>query len=241
MSVLSTPPVSPAPPEPSRAGASPLIDPLVTRHLETALHPGVEPADAAELRVRGVVRLGRAWLPVRAVETVAPRLGYLLRARVIGAMRLVEEQRGDVAVRRESCGRLVEEDDSLDAVRHARTHRALAALWVPGALRPEAGATWERLDGTHLRVVADDLDLRLHVHPHGHVLGVRTQGWGDPYRTGLPRWAEIGYEVREWRTFGSVCIPATVAVGWFPGTPYEQEIARLQVTSWQPRSAEAFR
>lgn len=235
MSVMTTPgPVA------SSAPAT-TVDPLVTRHLDLALHPGAEPADAARVHVRGMVRLGPAWLPFRAVDTVAPRAGYLMRARVLGMVRVVEEQRGEDAVRRESCGRVVEEDDSLDAARHARTHRALAALWVPGALRPENGASWTRLDRTHLRVVADDLDLKVHVHPHGHVLGVRTQGWGDPYGTGLPRWAEIGYDVREWRTFDSVCVPATVAVGWFPGTSYEREIARLQITSWEPRSAEGFR
>lgn len=240
MSVLSRSVESPAPSSPP-TGARPEVDPLVARHLGLALCSGVEAADAAEVRVRGLVRIGPVRLPVRAVDTVAPRAGYLLRARVLGMMRLVEEQRGDDAVRRESLGRLVEEDDSLDAVRHARTHRALAALWVPGALRPETGATWERLDATHLRVVADDLDLTVRVHPHGHVLGVRTQGWGDPHDTGLPRWAEIGYEVLQWRTFGSVTIPAAVAVGWFPGTSSEREIARLQLTSWEPRSAEAFR
>jgi hypothetical protein len=226
---------------PSPAPAPPLLDPLVARHLETALHPGVEAVDAAQVRVRGVVRLGRMWLPVRAVDVVAPRVGYLLRARVLGAMRLDEEQRGTDAVRRESLGRLVEEDDSVDAVRHARTHRALAALWVPGALRPETGASWERTDPTHVRVTVDDLDLRVHLHPHGHVLGVRTQGWGDPYATGRPRWAEIGYEVHEWRTFDSVTVPATVAVAWFPGTSHCRDIARLQLTSWEPRRAEAFR
>jgi hypothetical protein len=240
VSVLTTPPPSAAP-EPSPAVASPALDPLVTRHLAAALHPGVVPADAAEVRLRGVVRVGPAWLPLTAVDTVAPRRGYALRARVLGMVAVTEEQHGDEAVRRTSCARLVTEDDSVDALRRARTHRALAALWVPGALRPGTGARWERLDRTHLRVVADDLDLRLHVHQHGHVLGLRTQGWGDPYVTGRPRWAEIGYEVHEWRTFGGVCIPSTVVVGWYPGTSYGREIARLQLTSWEPRDPEAFR
>jgi hypothetical protein len=198
------------------------------------------PADAAEVRLRGVVRVGPAWLPLRVVATVAPRRGHALRARVLGAG-VVEEQRDDEAVRRTSCGRLVAEDDGVDAVRRARTHRALAALWVPGALRPETGARWKRLDRNHLRVVADDLDLRLHVHQHGHVLGVRTQGWGDPYATGRRRWAEIGYEVHEWRTFGGVCLPSTVVVGWYPGTSYGRGIARLQLTSWEPRDPGALR
>jgi hypothetical protein len=229
-------------PEPATPSTpSSAVDALVSRHLDLALHPGAEPADAARVHIRGMVRVGPVWLPVRAADTVAPRAGYHLEARVLGVVRVEEEQRSGSAVRRGSVGRLVEEDDSIDAVRHARTHRALTALWVPGALRPETGAAWDRLDRSHLRVVADDLELRVHVHPHGHVLGVRTQGWGDPYATGLPRWAEIGYEVREWRTFDSVWIPATVAVGWFPGTSYEREIARLQITSWEPRSAEAFR
>lgn len=219
MSVLPSPAGSSAP----AAG----LDPLVVRHLATALRPGAVAADAAEVRVRGTVRVGPAWLPLRAVGTVAPRAGYLVRVRVLGMTHLVEEQRA--------------EDDDGGAGRHASTLRALAALWVPGALRPETGASWERLDATHLRVTADDLDLRVHVHPHGHVLGVRTQGWGDPYRIGHPRWAEIGYEVHEWRTFGSVRVPATVAVGWYPGRPYGREIARLRLVSWEPRSAEAVR
>jgi hypothetical protein len=188
-----------------------------------------------------MVRVGPAWSPVRAVAVVAPRAGHLLRARVLGMLRVVEEQHGEAALRRTSCGRLAAEDDSVDAARRARTHRALAALWVPGVLRPETGATWERLDRTHLRVVVDDLDLRLHVDAHGHVLGVRTQGWGDPYGIGSTRWAEIGYEVRERRTFGAVCVPSTVAVGWFPGTSYGREIARLQLTSWEPREADGVR
>ena len=236
MSVLSRPVESPA-----SSIAPPHLDPLVARYLDLALHPGAVPAEAAEVRMRGIVRVGPAWLPFRAVETVAPCAGYLLRARVLGVMRLVEEQRGGDVMCRESLGRLAEEDDSLDAVRHARTHRALAALWVPGALRPETGASWGRVDGTHLRLTVADLDLTAHVHPHGHLLGVRTLGWGDPHRTGHPRWLPIGYKVRQWRTFGSVSIPAAVAVGWFPGTSHEREIARLQLTSWRPRPADAFR
>lgn len=228
-------------PEPSPEPTPTALDPLVARYLRHSMHPGSEPADAAEVGVRGLVRVGPAWLPLRAVDVVAPRVGYRLSATIAGVVRLTEDQHGDEVVRRESLGRLEEEDDSLDAVRHARTHRALAALWVPGALRPESGAIWEHVDDHHLRVVADDLDLRVHVHPHGHVLGMRTQGWGDPFGTGRPRWAQIGYEVREWRTIGAVCVPGTVAVAWFPGTPHEREIARIQMMSWEPRCAEAFR
>ncbi|NMO89458.1 DUF6544 family protein [Actinomycetospora sp. TBRC 11914] len=222
---------------PPAAPADPAVDPLVARYLAVALRPGAEPAAAGEIRVRGTVRVGRTWVPLRAVATVAPRAGLVLRARVLGVRRLVEQEHGGDALRRTTSGQATEEDDGVGAARRAHTHRALAALWVPGALRPETGATWQRLDRNRLRVVAGDLDLRLRVHPHGHVLGVRTQGWGDPYGIGRSRWAEIGYEVHAWRSFGAVRVPSTATVAWFPGTTYGREIARLRLTSWEPRAA----
>jgi hypothetical protein len=235
MSLLSIPAPPPV------VAESPHPDPLVRRLLALASTPDATPNDAAELRIRGMVRAGRAWAPVRAVDVVAPRTGYLLRARVLGLLRLVEEQRGDAATCRVALGGLVEEDDSMDARRHARTHRAVAALWVPGALRPQDGARWHRVDATHLRLAVDDLELTVHVHPQGHVLGMETLGWGHALGAGAPGWFPLGYDVYEWRTFGSVTIPATVAVSWFPGTARAREIARLQVTAWAPRTAEAFR
>ena len=65
------------------------------------------------------------------------------------------------------------------AVRHARTHRALAVLWVPGALRSEAGATWARVDATHLhRCMA--VKVRDFTVPSG-----------TPVRAAISRWVRL--------------------------------------------------
>lgn len=221
-------------PSPAREVRPDPTDPLVRRYLDAATVPGAEPVETAGLRVRGTTRFGRTWVPFRASETVEPRRWYLRRARVAGVLRIDEGGHDGIAFRRTSVGRLVVEDDSSDAEHHALAHRALAAPRVPGALTPEAGAVWSRVDHDHLWVSAGDLELALRVGPRGDLLGVSTLGWGDPTDSGLPDWFPVGYEVRERRTFGTTTIPTAVEVGWFPESPRWSPFLRYRVVDWAP-------
>lgn len=215
----------------SRTGA---VDPLVSRYLAATTAPGAEPVEAATVRVRGVTRIGRCWLPFRSTETIAPRRWYVRRSRIAGLLRVDEGGHDGIGFRRTSIGRLVSEDDSSDAERHALVHRTLAAVRVPGCLAAGTGAVWARVDRDRLRVSAGDLELTLRVGPRGDLLGATTSGWGDPTGSGLPGWFPLGSEVRERRTFGATTVPAAVEVGWFPGSDRWSPVLRYRVVDWAP-------
>ena len=59
------------------------LDEPVRRYFASAIEPGTPLWPSARVTMRGSIRLGR-WLPFRATEMLAPRSGFLWRARVAG-------------------------------------------------------------------------------------------------------------------------------------------------------------
>jgi hypothetical protein len=141
-----------------------LPDP-VRRYFETALPDDARPIRTARLEQRGELRLGEEWRPFAATEHVtADPPGFVWEGRVEVApfvdARVVDAyQDGRGSLRATVFGVPVAGADSTPEVDEAELLRYLSeAVWVPTALLPRAGVTWEGLDGERARATLRDGD-----------------------------------------------------------------------------------
>lgn len=212
---------------------------VVDRYLGASLAGWAPRAETVQLRMRGLVRVGRRWWPFRAMEVLGPRHGFTRITRLGGVVQVVDTALPDVSVRRVSvAGRVCWEDDSRDPALRARAHLTLGALWVPAAVRPGTGAAWSELDPRRVRVGFDVGDDRAVVtyrlHPQGLPVAAQTVAWGDPTGRGLADWWPYGGWFSEHRTYAGTTVPSTAVLGWFPEDDRWTETVRLQLTGWEP-------
>jgi hypothetical protein len=205
-----------------------MTDP-VRRYLEHALAGGA-PA-AARLTMRGRVKAG-AWLPFKAVEELDGR-SFRWRARV-GPL-TVDDRFADGEGSTE--GRLFGRVRLFGAAgpgtaRSAAGRAALEAIWAPGALLPERGATWRAEGGDHVVVALDVPPERPEVH-------MRIDAGGAVHSASALRWRTDGYVpcgcvVHAERRFGDVVVPSEVTVGWGFGTPRWAPFFEATIESLEP-------
>lgn len=233
----------PAPPEEGfRPCALDDVAPAVARYFAQSLLPGAPISPAVHLRMRGRIRLGRLWLPVRAEEVLAPRSGFHWAATVGGLIHGVDAggaAPGRMHWRLAGLVTLVDEDGP-DVTRSAAGRCGAEAIWAPAAVLPGPDVIWTALDDRHLRVrfaVGDDpVDLHYRLDEAGHLEAFRTMRWGDPHGTGRWGWHPFGGRVVATRTFGATVVPAEGAVGWYPDEPdaRRREFFRFRLTAHAP-------
>jgi hypothetical protein len=212
------------------------------RLLEAAIPAGAPLSMLARLEMEGEIKLGGRWFPFTAAEVLragtgvvwAPVVGgRLLRFtgadvfgpgdarmefRLHGRIPIVRESGPDVA--RSAIGRVAGE----------------AAVWLPQALTPQAGARWEPIDDSSSAVVlvVDGREVRVEVgvDRENRIRSVGLQRWkGDAEP---PVEAPFGGSVDRWTTDpNGVRIAAVGTVGWDWGTPgqAEGEFFRYRITS----------
>jgi hypothetical protein len=119
-----------------------------------------------------------------------------------------------------------------DTARSAAGRAALEAIWAPGALLPERGATW-RTEGDYHVVVALDVpperpEVHLGIDAAGAVRSASALRWnGDDY-------VPCGCLVHAERRFGDVVVPSEVTVGWGFGTPRWAPFFEATIESLEP-------
>lgn len=211
-----------------------LPDP-VRRYLCASIAPGTPLAQSARLRMRGSVKQGRFWLPFSARQILAPRYGFVWAARVggvligsdhymdgfgtmewklFGLIRMVHAEGPDIA--RSSAGRVGAE-----------------AVWLPTAMLPRWGVTWDATDANHITASyrIDGLELELHytLDDEGRVRSVALDRWGGPDGNGVHRFV---HELTRYSTFDGVAIPSAGRAGWFNGADRwsDVEFFRYEIT-----------
>lgn len=218
------------------------VPPAVLRWFAQSLLPGAPLAPAVRLRMRGSLRLGRAWLPFRADEVLAPRQGFRWSATVAGVIRGTDRGGAGPGRMRWTLAQLVTlvDADGPDISRSAAGRAGAEAIWAPAAVLPGPGVSWSALDDRHLRVLFDvgdtPVDLHLHLDDAGRLRTFRTMRWGDPDGTGRWDWHPFGGRVTTTRLFGTSVVPATGAVGWYPDGPdaRRHEFFRFRLTALTP-------
>ena len=193
--------------------------------LVRAVAEGAPLASFARLSLAGTFRLGRRTLRFTATETIAPARGFVWRfrmrlgpfpvtgvdsyaggegrldARLLGLLPLARASGPEVS--RSAAGRLAAE-----------------SLWVPTALLPRSGATWEARDGSMVRVslpVENETPVvEIEVAADGRVVRTATERWreGDA-KNGRPAGPAIFETMVEGeRVFGPYTIPLPARAGW---------------------------
>jgi hypothetical protein len=211
----------------------------VRRYFDHALRGDVQPVQAAVLTMRGHIKLKR-WLPFRARQLLAPRLGTVWQAQVgwliTGADRYVA---GTGGMDWRLFGRFPVMHATGDDVARSSAERAAAeSIWVPAAI-PPGSATWQAADDTHLDVAfdVDGHDVTLHhvIDHEGRLRSSSLRRWGDPDNTGTWQALPFGVEVTAERTFDGITIPSAGRVGWHHGTDRwsDGEFFRFTITSYR--------
>jgi hypothetical protein len=212
----------------------------VTRYLNAAIAPGTPLAAAARLTMRGSIKIGR-WLPFRARQLLAPRLGTVWEARVagviVGSDRYVAGS-GGMNWRLLGLVPLVHAEGT-DLTRSSAERAAGESIWVPTALAAQDSATWRAPDEHHISVEVDTDGHRLLVEHEVDALGQlrssRFQRWGDPDNTKTWSPRPFGVEVTGHRTFGGATIPNRGCAGWHYGTDRwtDGEFFRFEITAYE--------
>ena len=213
------------------------------RYLLHAIAPGTPLAQAVRLETLFTMRL-RPGSPrpvdLPGYEILAPPRGFVWRAR--GRMgpipfRVADHYaEGEGAVRVEAFGGVpVVRASGADVSRSARGRLAIEAIWLPTALLPTEGVSWQGLPDGRCRVVltidGETLALSLAVDGDGGLREVTMERHGD---VGVDSWRPIPYgvEVESEAAFGGYTIPTRLRGGWWYGTErYDPDAAaRLRVT-----------
>ena len=218
------------------------VPPAVVRYFAGSLLPGAPVVPAVRLRMRGWLRLGPLWLPLRAEEELAPRQGFRWSATVGGLIRGADTGGAGAGRMAWSLAGLVPlvDVEGSDVARSAAGRCGAEAIWAPAAVLPAPEVVWTAVDDRHLRVrfaVGETpVDLHLHLDESGHLRAFRTMRWGDPGGTG--RWGAhpFGGQVSALRRFGTSIVPARGAVGWYPDGPdaRRREFFRFRLTALVP-------
>ena len=115
--------------------------------------------------MRGSVKLGRWWIPFRARQVFAPHQGLVWIARVGGVVEGVDGYAdGQGAMQWKLLGLIRLLHAQGPDVSHSAAGRVAAeAVWVPTALLPRFGVTWQAADAHHLTASyrLDDVELEV--------------------------------------------------------------------------------
>ena len=210
------------------------------RYLLHAIAPGTPLAPACVLEMDGRMASAPGAPPLRltAVETLAPRSGFVWSARA--TMRGVpvhvrdHYHAGSGGLRVAALGLVPLPSDApeADVTRSARGRLVAEAVWCPTALVHPAVA-WEASGADRARftlaVDGEPVAVDLRLAPDGGLREVALLRWGDadgePWRA-LP----YGFRVDAEATFGGVTIPGHITGGWRYGTDRFREDAAASFT-----------
>jgi hypothetical protein len=204
------------------------------RHLLHAIRPGVRLARSVELVQTGRMRprSGARSIELTATETLAAGRGFVWRARARMAGFPVDVADhyldGEGAVQVNLFGLIpIETDAGRDVARSSRGRFAGECIWLPSALLPVFGASWEAVDGVHARagleIDGETVTLTLAVEQDGRLREITLERHGN---VGQASWGPTpyGFAVLAESTFGAYTIPSVVQGGWWYGTPrYDPE------------------
>jgi hypothetical protein len=216
-----------------------LPDP-VRRYFRGSIAPGTPIARSARLRMRGSIKLGRAWLPSRARQMLAPHHGFVWAARVAGILAGSDsyaDGSGAMEWRLLDLVRVMRAEGQ-EVSRSSVGRVGAEVVWVPTALLPRFGVTWGATDPHHVTASygLDDTELELHytLDDDAWVRSIALDRWGDPNGNGT--WALHRFEHRltRYSAFDSVTIPTAGRAAWLIGTDRwsEGEFFRYEITDF---------
>lgn len=197
------------------------------RYLRHALAEDAPLARSARIEMTGRMRPRPTAAPINltAEELLAPPLGFQWSARFsMGPISVRVRDyyhRNDGGVRIEPFGVPVRQFTGPDVARSARHRLAAESVWIPSALLPGPGVTWEAIDEVRARVAvtvdSEAVPVTLTIDEAGRVQAITMKRHGN---VDVPGWRPIpyGFAVEEEASFNGYTIPTHVRGGWWFGT-----------------------
>lgn len=201
----------------------------VQRYFFHAIAPQTPLATSVSLEMKGNFRLSqdKPWLPMTAKEIVSAFKGFVWKA-VIGNS-LMQMRGGDYYINnsgrvRFSLWGLI----PLVNTQNANTNRSAIGrlagemVWLPSALLPQRGVSWQAIDATtiqaSLKIDGEPVTLTLFIDSNGKLLKMSFLRWGDRTDDGSFAYIPFGGEFPAERTFAGFTIPSEMSLGWWFGT-----------------------
>jgi hypothetical protein len=211
----------------------------VARYLRAAIAPGTPLVPTARLTMRGAIKLGKRWLPLRARQVLAPHGDSVWSARVAGIVSGADRYAdGSGTMQWKLFGLIpIVRAGGPDVSRSSAGRFGSEAMWVPTSLLPRFGVTWTVEDDTSIKATfsKDGLDIALHLELEGNGLmrSMHLDRWGDATNSGKFGLAPFGVDVTDHGTFDGLTIPRAGRGGWFHGTDRwdEGEFFRYEITA----------
>jgi len=216
------------------------------RYLRHAIAPGTRLARSVVVEMQGRIGLkpGVDKLPFQARQILAMPNGLIWRATVgEGIMQFTGSDRyvaGEGAMLW-FMGYVIPlvYASGADVSRSAAGRVALeAALMLPSALLPEAGARWEATNAhsarVHLQVGSEQLTLLISVAPDGRLERVEMPRWDAEGMDGQPGYVLwVGDQLTEEHTFGGYTIPVRMRATKRADTPQADSFFEAEIKSAQ--------
>ncbi len=215
----------------------------VQRYFLNAIRPGTPLALSARGRMVGQIKPGgNTWLPFTASMMIAPHKGFLWRVRAArGPISLSGADyynNGEGRTRIALWGLVpVLNAAGPDIARSARGRLMSESIFVPSALLPQRGVTWEAADDRHISaswpVDGERATLALTLGEGGEVREAVIQRYGNVTPTREFAYIPFGARMERQQTFGGHTIPAQFRAGWWYGTDSYDEFFRATVIDVQ--------
>jgi hypothetical protein len=202
------------------------------RYFLHAIAPGTPLRFVAQIAMAGEIGLGDkdnpGYQPMRASQIIAPPHGFVW-APIIGSGALAVTG-ADTYVDGEGWTRfwlagaipIARSRPTADYIRSAAARSILEALWVPAALLPQNGVTWERIDERRALAVfehrGEHFSLTLTIAEDGRPLSVAMPRWTNANPEKTFRWQPAGGVVLETATVGGYTVPVRLEAGNMFGT-----------------------
>jgi hypothetical protein len=197
----------------------------VQKYFTHAIAPETPLADYVELKMSGKFQLqpNANWLPMEAREIISTLPGFVWQAKM--GRGLSKFTGADYSDRGKSRMRffwwglipLVDaRNENID--RSASGRLAGEYIWLPSALLPHNGVTWQAIapDTIQANFKLDNqpINLTLTIDAEGRLLKMSLPRWGDRTPDGSWQYILFGGEIKAEQTFEGYTIPAIVHVGW---------------------------
>lgn len=211
----------------------------VQRYFLHAITPGTSLATAVHLRMSGTIRLApnRDWMPLQAEELLSTQ-GFVWKATAeqgVLQMRGADYYTNGNGRMRFSLWGLIPivNAHNPDLVRSAIGRWAGECFWLPSALLPQRGVSWQAIDENtiqaSLKADNEPITLTFVIDKQGRLMSSSFLRWGD--QTEDKHYTEIpfGGKYQAEQTFGGYTIPSQMSAGWRIGTDRYFEFIRVTI------------
>ena len=206
----------------------------VQRYFRHAIAPNTPLAHTVDLTMTGSFKMGKNWVPMRATERLSAR-GFVWKAAIgQGLMKFFGSDsyyqgRGQMHFALWNLF-TVANDSSPDIARSAIGRLAGELIWLPSALLPQRGVTWEAIANNTIRasfsIDEEPISMTLTIDSDGRVLSTSYLRWGDQMPDRNHTYIPFGGDMVAERTFGGFRIPSQSHIGWWYGSNQYAEFFR---------------